>query len=199
MASNRATHATIACALLSLGDVSCGASEVSEVETSLVATAVIAFGRTSAELGTVEARARLRPNLSVASGLAYLRARGGYREVLLRLVATASTSVGRWRIDNRSMLSLSTESVERYRNRLRTTSPALGRRGRLNALASDEVYFDLDRDRIVRNNFALGVGATVGDGWRVELHHVWSDNRGAAETRYLMALATVRVGHGSRR
>jgi hypothetical protein len=166
-------------------------SAAEEVEASMAATGAITFDGLSADFGLVEARAKLNPHLTVASGIAYLHVEPGYREVQLRATATASGDIGRWIVDDRNMVYASTASVRRYRNRLRVTLAGLGGHSRLSAHAFDELYFDLDRGRVVRNNIALGLGAVISDCCRAELYHVWSDNRGADDVRYMLAIVSV--------
>jgi hypothetical protein len=67
--------------------------------------------------------------------------------------------------------------------------PALGGHFRLSAHAYDEIY--LDRGGVVRNNLALGLGVSIGDSWRAELYHVWSDNRAVGDIRYIMAMVSI--------
>ncbi|MEX2123405.1 MAG: DUF2490 domain-containing protein [Woeseia sp.] len=162
-----------------------------EVETSLVALGAVTFDGLSADFGLVEARAKLSPYFTVASGVAYLHLEHGYREVQVRASVTASAIIGRFTLEDRNLIYASSESVQRYRNRLRLTMPALGGHSRLSAHVYDEIYFDLDRGGVVRNNLALGLGASISDSWRAELYHVWSDNRAVGDIRYIMAMVSI--------
>jgi hypothetical protein len=157
-----------------------------EVETSMVALGAVTFDGLQANFGLVEGRAKLSPRFTVASGIAYLHLEHSYREAQLRASATASATNGRFTIDDRNLIYASSESVRRYRNRLRFTMSALGGHPRLSAHAYDEIYFDLDRGEIVRNNLALGLSASIGECCRTELYHVWSDNRAVGDTRYIL-------------
>jgi hypothetical protein len=182
------------CTLLLSGATWCAALRAEDSTVSIAATAGTAFGRRSVEFALFEARATLRPHLSVASAIGYVRAEHGFSEWQLRASATANLTVGRWIVDDRNMLYVSSEAVKRYRNRLRATLPAFLGRPRLSAHAFDEIYFDFDRGGIIRNNVAIGLSTAVRDCCRVELSHIWTDNRGTRETRYLLALATVTIG-----
>jgi hypothetical protein len=61
----------------------------------------------------------------------------------------------------------------------------------LSALAFDELFFDIERGRIERNNLAAGFGADLGDCCRAEIYQVWSDNRAVQDTRYVLAIVSV--------
>jgi hypothetical protein len=191
--SRSSTPFATACALLLVGGSWSIASRAEDVETSVAATAGAAYGDLVAQIALVEARTTLNPRLSVAAGLAYLHVEHGYREAQMRVHAITRMTIGRWVIDDRNMLSVSSESAERYRNRLRATFPALRGRSRLSAHAFNELFFDFDRGAFVRNNVALGLGAAIGDCCRVELYHVWSDNRGAPDTRFVLAIASMTI------
>jgi hypothetical protein len=162
-----------------------------EAERSLVALGAVTFDGLSADFGLVEARARLSPVFTVAAGIAHLHPEQGYREAQVRASVTAQGTIGRFTIDDRHLIYASSESVRRYRNRLRLTMSALGGHPRLSAHAYDEIYLDLDRGGVVRNNLALGLGASIGDSWRAELYHVWSDNRAVGDIRYTMAIVSM--------
>lgn len=183
----------LACGALVSAVTWCGPLDAEESKLAVAATAGAAFGRRSVEFALVEARAALRPHLSVASAIAYLSAENGYREWQLRAFATATLRVGPWVVDDRNMVYVSSESVERYRNRLRATFPAFLGRPRWNAHLFDELYFDFDRDQIVRNNVGTGFSVAISRCCRVELDHLWSDDRGTRETRYWLAHVTMTV------
>jgi hypothetical protein len=182
---------SIACVLLLHAAAWCAAAPAEQPRIAVAATAGAVFGESSAEFGLVEARATLRPRLAVAAAVAYLDAERGYSEWQLRASATLNAAIGRWIIDDRNMLYVSSESIERYRNRLRATLPNFLGRPRLTLHAFDEWHFDLERSRVVRNSVAIGAGSTVLDCCRIELSHVWSDDRGVREVRYWLVLATI--------
>lgn len=165
-----------------------------EVTASGNAIAGVTFAGEAARIALIEARMDATRHLSFAAALAHLDAAGGYNEVQLRLVATATFAIDDWVIDSRHLVSLSTESVERYRMRLRAARPGLfGKRG-LSARAFDELFFDFDRGRWVRNNVALGLGMHISQTLTGELYHVWENNRSAGDESYVLALLTLRFG-----
>jgi hypothetical protein len=178
----------------------CAAAVADDIETSFAATAAATFDGVSADFGLLEARAGLGPHLSVAAGVAYLHVEPGFREIQLRTQATVSATLGRWLIEDRNMISLNDESADRYRNRLRISLPIAGDRSRqrFRLLAFDELFFDLQRGRIERNNLAAGFSASLGDRCRAELYQVWSDNRTAPDNRYVLAIVSVTFARGRR-
>lgn len=191
IASSHGFRRAIACSLLLAGGSWCTLPHAEEVETSLVALGAVTFDGLSADFGLVEARARLSPVFTVAAGVAYLHLEQGYREAQVRASVTASGTIGRFTIDDRNLIYASSESVRRYRNRLRLTMSALGGHPRLSAHAYDEIYLDLDQGGVVRNNLAVGLGALISDCCRAELYHVWSDNRAVGDIRYILAIVSI--------
>lgn len=169
----------------------CTAATAEQPRIAVAATAGAVFGDRAIEFGLVEARATIRPRLAVAAALAHLDAERGYSEWQLRASATLNATIGRWVIDDRNLLYVSSESAERYRNRLRATLPTFLGRPRLSLHAFDEWHFDFEQSRVLRNNLVIGAGRSVLDCCRVELSHVWSDDRGIREVRYWLVLATI--------
>lgn len=165
-----------------------------ETDTFGNAIAGVAFAGEAARIGLIEARMDATSHLSFAAAVAHLDAAGGYNEVQLRLVATAVFVIDDWIFDNRHLVSLSTESVERYRLRVRAARPGLFGKRSLSARAFDELFFDFDRERWVRNNVALGLGMQITRTLNGELYHVWENNRSAHDQSYVLALLTLRFG-----
>jgi hypothetical protein len=159
-----------------------------EVPTSIVVTSGAVFGRRSAEFALVELRSDVRRRLSLGAALGYVSSEHGYSEWQGRAFATANVDIGRWLIDDRNMLYLNSEGVALYRNRIRATFPRFLDRSRLSAHVYDEIYYDLERERIARNNLAIGLARSIADCCRVELSHVWSDDHGVREGRFWLAL-----------
>jgi len=181
----------IACALMSVGR-SCLAADRVDRAVSVNATAGVTFVGEPARIALLETRAEATSHVTIAAALAYVEGVAGYHEMQLRLLATGTIEVERWVIENRHMISLSSESVERYRSRLRVMRPGLLGHPGLSARAFDEVFLDLDRGRLIRNNLALGVGAQI-KRCTAELYHVWVDNHDAPSSNFLLALVTVRI------
>jgi hypothetical protein len=165
---------------------------------SVNATAGVAFAGETARIALLEARVDMTSHFSTAAAVAYLGAEGGYREMQLRMVATASLAVRNWAFENRHLISLSSESVERYRMRLRAARQGLFGREHLSARAFDELFFDFDRRRLIRNNVAIGAGVQVTRALSGEIYHIWESNRVAPDDRYLLALVTLRFGGTTR-
>lgn len=63
----------------------------------------------------------------------------------------------------------------------------------LSVRAFDEVFFDFDRSRIVRNNVALGLGVQLPGALTAEIYHVWMDNREAPDGTYMLALLSMKI------
>jgi hypothetical protein len=145
------------------------------------------------KVAMLEARAQVSSNVSTAVTLTYLEAAHGYHESQLRLSVTPGFNVGAWTIENRSMLLFSSQSFDRYRNRVRFIRPGFAGERSLSFRAFDEFYVDLDRGRFVRNNIALGFGMQIHSSLSAELYHVWVDNRGAASDNYVLATVTLRL------
>jgi hypothetical protein len=162
--------------------------------TTVNAIAGATFDGLSARIGILEARVPVSTHWTVAPALVYFEGEAGYHESQLRLSMTGAFEAGTWIIDNRHMLSMSTESVERYRARLRFARPGLLGESRLSARAFDEAFFDFDAGRLIRNNLAAGLGLTVDGTITAELYHVWVNNIGARDDTYVLALLTVRLG-----
>lgn len=158
------------------------------------AIAGVTFEGEPARIGMIEARAAATPHVSLAAAVAYFEGAAGYDETQLRLNATFAGSFGAWTIENRHLLSLSTESVERYRCRVRIVRPNLLSHPRLSARAFDELFVDFDGTRVIRNNAALGVGLQLRSTLSAEVYHVWVDNRDAPNDTYMLAMLTVRLG-----
>jgi hypothetical protein len=158
------------------------------------ATAGVALAEEAVRFGLLEGRIDATPHVSMAAAVAYLDAEGGYQEVQLRLVALASLAIQDWAIENRHLVSLSSESVERYRMRLRATRPGLFGRESLSVRAFDELFFDFDRRTLIRNNVAIGMGVQVTRALSAEIYHIWERNRAAADAEYLLAWVTLRFG-----
>ena len=172
----------------------CSCMARAEVAASGNAIAGVTFAGEAARIALLEARVDSTRHLSLAAAVAHLEAAGGYNEVQLRLVATAAFAIDDWSIDNRHLISLSTESVERYRMRVRAARSGLFGQRSLSARAFDELFFDFDRGRWVRNNVALGLGVQISRTLSGELYHVWENNRSADDESYVLALITLRFG-----
>jgi hypothetical protein len=156
------------------------------------ATAGAAFAGESVNVALLEIRRDVSAHFSLAAAAGYLDVGGGRDEGQLRLMAIGAWNIGGWSIDNRHLLSLSTESVERYRIRARVARPGLFGLSPLSARAFDEVFFDLDGAGLFRNNVALGMGFEVNRGLIAEFYRVWEGNRDAPNNRYVLGLVTVR-------
>jgi hypothetical protein len=136
----------------------------------------------------VELGGDVRRHLSLGAAVGYVNAERGYSEWQGRIFATANIGVGRWVIDDRNMFLATSEGGALYRNRIRATLPRFFDRSRLSAHVYDEIYYDLEHERIARNNLAIGFARSVADCCRVELSHIWSDDRGVREVRFWLAL-----------
>lgn len=161
-------------------------------DTALSAT--FAAAEESLTFAMLEARVDVTDHWLVSVAAAYLDPGRAPDEAQLRLSAIGATSFGAWNIENRHLLSFSTTSVDRYRMRLRAVRPALFGRPALSTRAFDEVFFDFDRRRVIRNNVALGFGLQMTGALSGELYHVWEGNRSARDDRYVLALLTFRFG-----
>lgn len=186
---------TVLCAVWALVAVlgGCTVAKRAVAEHYVNAIAGIAFAGETARLGLIETRSEITQHVALAAGLAYFEGAADYEEMQLRLSATGSGKFGSWIVDNRHLLSFSTESVERYRCRLRTIRPGLLGQPQLSVRAFDEVFFDFDRSRIVRNNVAVGIGVQLPGTVTAELYHVWVGNREARDETYMLAVLTFRI------
>lgn len=161
--------------------------------TSANAIAGATFAGEPARIGMVEARAMVGSHWALAASVVYFEGASDYEEMQLRIAATGSVGIGGWTIENRHMLSFSTESVERYRSRVRLLRPIFGTPA-FTARAFDELFVDTDRARLFRNNVALGFGWQPNSRLTAELYHVWVGERGARDDAYILALVTLRLG-----
>lgn len=159
---------------------------------SVNATAGAAFDGESVNVALLEIRRDVTAHFSLAAAAGYLDVGGGRDEGQLRLMAIGTWNVHGWAIDNRHLLSLSTESVERYRIRARVARPGLFGLSPLSARAFDEVFVDLDGAGFIRNNVALGVGLQLNRALLAEFYRVWEGNRDAPNDGYVLGLVTVR-------
>lgn len=176
--------ATLAC----LGIPVHGAAE----PVSVNATAGAAFAGESVNVALLEVRNDVSAHVALAVAAGYLDVGGGHDEGQLRLMAIGAWNIQGWAIDNRHMLSLSTEPAERYRIRARVVRPQLFGLSAISARAFDEVFIDLDGAGFIRNNVALGVGFELNRALLAELYRVWEGNRAAPDDRYVLGLVTVR-------
>jgi hypothetical protein len=156
------------------------------------ATAGAAFAGESVNVALLEFRKDFTAHLALAVAAGYLDVDGGHDEAQLRLMAIGTWNLQGWTLDNRHLLSLSTESVERYRIRARVARPGLFGFPALSARAFDEVFLDLDGAGFIRNNIALGIGLALNRAVLAELYRVWEGNREARNDRYVLGLVTVR-------
>jgi hypothetical protein len=161
--------------------------------TSMSAMAGVAFDGESVSIALLEARTEVTAYLSLAGAIGYLDGGDRYTEKQLRLMAISTWNVQRWIIDNRHLFSFSTESVERYRIRVRAARPGLFGVSSLSARAFDEAFFDLDQARFTRSNFAFGVGLQLNRALSAELYRVWEGNRDVPNDRYVLGLVTLRL------
>nr|WP_298722799.1 hypothetical protein [uncultured Steroidobacter sp.] len=159
---------------------------------SVNATAGMAFAGEAVNVALLEIRNDVTAHVAIAAAAGYLDVAAGRGEGQLRLMAIGTWSIPGWTLDNRHMLSLSTQSVERYRMRARVVRPELFGFPTLSARAFDEVFVDLDGAGFIRNNVALGVGFELHRALLAELYRVWEGNHGAPDDRYLLGLVTVR-------
>lgn len=174
--------------------IGCLAAEQSLTATTLNAVAAVAFEGESARLSMLDARMPASEHWTISPAVAYLQSVADYHEAQFRLSVTGAFDVGGWTIDNRHMVSVSSESVERYRLRLRGARTGLLGRNELSARAFDELYFDFDRSRVIRNNLAVGMGITINRLVSLELYRVWVDNKEAPDDAYVLGLMTIRLG-----
>lgn len=159
---------------------------------SVNATAGAAFAGEAVNVALLEIRRDVTAHFSLAAAAGYLDVAGGRDEGQLRLMAIGTWNIHGWAIDNRHLLSLSTESVERYRIRARVARPGLFGLRSLSARAFDEGFVDLDGAGFIRNNIALGVGFELNRAVLAEFYRVWEGNRDAPNDRYVLGLVTVR-------
>ena len=157
------------------------------------AVAAMAFDDPAIRVALLEARAQVGPRMSIGGALAHVAADDGFEEVQLRIHATATASMRGWTLDNRHLVSLGTDSNERYRIRLRAISPVLFRNSKLSFRAFDELFVDLERNRQIRNNLAAGVGLGLGGRGTVELYQVWSREQRGGNSNYVLAIFTLRA------
>lgn len=174
--------------------VGCATSGGVAAATSVNAVVGATYDGPSARIGLIEGRAATSRHWTIAPAVAYLEGTAGYHELQARLAAIGTFDRGPWTIDNRHMLSVSTESIQRYRARLRIARRGLLGLRALSARTFDELYFDFDRGRVIRNNVAAGLGLALNDAVTAEFYHVWVDNRGARDDSYVLALVSVRLG-----
>lgn len=179
-------------ALRWIATLACFGIQAHAAPASVNATAGMAFAGESANVALLEFRNEVTAHFSLGVAAGYLDASGGYSEGQLRLMTIGTWNVRGWTIDNRHMLSLSTESVERYRVRARVARPDLFGLSPLSARAFDEAFFDLDGAGFIRNNVALGVGVEINRALLAELYRVWEGNRAAPNDRYVLGLVTLR-------
>ena len=161
--------------------------------TSLNATAGATVGDISARLLQLDLRRQLAVPVAASAALTYLESDQDYREVQLRLAATATVLLGQWTLEDRNLLMLTSKSVERYRNRARLTFPLVMGKSHLNVHVFDEIFYDFDRDQILRNNIALGFSSAVGACCSIEVYHIWSDERFTRDGHFVFASLTWRI------
>jgi hypothetical protein len=146
----------------------------------------------------LEARFAVSDAWSLAIAGAYLDTDSAADESQLRLNAVGSMRIGEWTLENRHLFSFSSASSERYRMRVRAVRPGLFGCPALSARAFNEVFIDLDRRRLFRNNVAIGVGLQGTATMSGELYYVSEMNRSNADGDYVLALLTYRFGPRSR-
>jgi hypothetical protein len=160
------------------------------------ATVGVTFDNLPARIGLAEARFSPTPRTVVAAGIAYFETEPDYEELQLRVMAVGTFTTKKWALENRHMFSMSTESVERYRVRLRLARSGLFGQARLSFRTFDEMFFDFDQGRFFRNNVALGFGVQLCDHCTAEVYRVWVDERSGLRggEDYTLAMFTVRIG-----
>jgi hypothetical protein len=158
----------------------------------LSVSATIAAAEDSVLFGMIEARLAVSDHWAVGAAAAYLDPGSSDDEAQLRLSVIGAISLGEWNLENRHLFSLSSTSAERYRMRVRAVRPLSRVRSALSARIFDEVFFDLDQRRVLRNNVAAGFGVQFTQAMNVELYHIWEMNRAQRDGAYVLALLTYR-------
>jgi hypothetical protein len=184
----------LACALSLVDPFSSRAAEARGDALSANVTAGLTLEGAPVRFALLETRAEVTSHVTLAAGMAYVGAGGGYEELQFRALATGTITVRRWIIQNRHMFSLGSESAARYRNRLLVMRPGLFGHGGLSVRAFHELYVDLDRGRLIRNSLAFGVGTQLGNRLSAELYQVWVDNRDSPARDYVLVFVTWRIG-----
>ena len=179
-------------ALVGIAAQSHAASAYATESQYVSATAGAAFDADSIHVALLEARTEVLEHLSLAAAVAYLDFGGSHSEGQLRLMALGSWSVQQWSIENRHLLSFSTECIERYRVRLRAVRSGLLGLSSLSLRAFDEAFYDFDQEQLIRNNLALGMGLQLNPALTAELYRVWEGNREVPDNRYVLGLVTFR-------
>lgn len=157
-------------------------------------SATVAAIEESLTFGMLEGRFDVTDKWLLSVAAAYLDPGSASDEMQVRLSAIGTLSVGRWSFENRHLLSFSSASVERYRMRVRAVRPGLFYKRGLSVRTFDEVFFDFDSRRLIRNSFALGTGIQMNDALSGELYQVWEMNRSNRDNTYVLALLTFRFG-----
>lgn len=130
---------------------------------SVNATAGGAFAGESVNVALLEVRRDVTAHFALAAAAGYLDVGGSRDEAQLRLMAIGTWNVSSRAIDNCHLISLGTESVERYRIRGRVARPGLFGLSSLSARAFDEVFIDLDGAGFIRttSRWARGSSSTA--------------------------------------
>jgi hypothetical protein len=177
---------------LLLGSVAGSEAQARDSDVWAAATTGVTLGRDTIRFGLIEARTDVLRHWNAGAALAYLDTDAGSDELQLRLTAIGTTTVGRWSLDWRQMLSASSRDLTRFRSRVRVVRPGLLGQNAVSLRAFDELFVDLEGAGVIRNNFAAGVGLQVRERCSAELYHVWVDNRLGSQSDFSMLLLTLR-------
>lgn len=170
----------------------CNEAEAHENDAWMAATAGVTLGADTIRFGLIEARKDVLRHWNVGAALAYLDTDAGSDELQLRLTATATMTSGRWTLDWRQVVSVSSQDFTRFRSRIRVVRAGLLGRKEISLRAFDELFVDLEGTGVIRNNFAAGFGAQLQERCSAELYHVWVDNRVGRQADYALLLVTLR-------
>lgn len=170
----------------------CNDARAREKDAWVSGTAGVTLGADTIRFALIEARKDVLRHWNVGAALAYLDSDAGPDELQLRLAATGTVTSGRWSLDWRQMLSVSSQDLTRFRSRIRAVRAGLIGQEALSLRAFDELVVDLEGSGVIRNNIAAGVGLQLHKQCNAELYHVWVDNRVGRQRDYALLLLTLR-------
>lgn len=188
MFNNVHARALAGCAVALVGSGVCDAAN--DVDVGVTA----ALTDSSVRFGLLDVRIALSEHWAASLGVAYLDPAVAADEMQFRVSALGVWQLDEWSLDNRHLLSISSAALERYRSRVRIARSGVLGSQLLSVRAYDEIFVDLERSRLFRNNLAAGIGLQFTKTLNAEIYHVWEMNRSASDRDFVLVLVAWRFG-----